>query len=279
MLVNIYNAKKQFGDFLAIDNINITINKGEIHGVIGENGAGKTTLIKSLVGIYELDSGTIEVLGEPVYENKLVKQKIGYVADQNQYFKNYKLEDLVRFYEDTYPTFSREKFNQYNTYSPLKLNKKVYQLSKGMQMRLALMLNLSIFPEFIVLDEPTSGLDAIAKKEILGWIIAEVEEREMSVLISSHHLMELEKICDTISMIHQGKITYQTTVDGLKEQIRKVQVVFSGEVPDLQKWSEVLEVSNIGSVYYIVTNKFDDIFVNKLSTCGVKLLEIIPLTL
>ncbi|MGL4737884.1 MAG: ATP-binding cassette domain-containing protein, partial [Cellulosilyticaceae bacterium] len=202
------------------------------------------------------------------------------VADQNQYFKSYRIKHLIDFYQSTYATFSIEKFHEYNKKMKLKLDKKVYQLSKGMQMRLALMLNLAIQPEILVLDEPTSGLDAIAKKEVLDMIIQEVEAREMTVLISSHHLSELEKICDEMSIISHGKVTYQSTVDELKQQVKKVQVVFEEKVPvELYQWPDILDVTHIGSVYYLVTKAYHQGFEDRLRDCGVKLLEVIPLSL
>lgn len=279
-MIKIENATKCFGEFKALDGVNINIEKGTIYGIIGENGAGKTTLIKSMVGIYTLDSGSITVDGEPIYENNKVKRTIGYVADQNQYFKGYRIKHLIAFYEDTYPTFSVEAFHEYNKKMKLNIEKKVHQLSKGMQMRLSLILNLAIKPEILVLDEPTSGLDAIVKKEILDLIIQEVEEREMTVLISSHHLGELERICDHMSMINHGHVTYQSTVDDLKQKVKKVQVVFEGEVPtEIEKWQDVLDLTHIGSVYYIVTRDYSKNFEDKIRACGVKLLEAIPLTL
>lgn len=278
--VMIENATKHYGSMKALDGVTIRIEEGTIHGIIGENGAGKTTLIKTLVGIHTLDEGSIKVDEQPVYENNIVKQKIGYVADQNQYFRSYKLKHLVDFYADTYPSFSREKFQAYNTKLKLDLNKKVSQLSKGMQMRLSLMLNLAINPEVLVLDEPTSGLDAIAKKEVLDWIVADVAERGMTVLISSHHLGELEKLCDTMSMIHGGVITYQSTVDELKEKVRKLQVVFEEEKPeDLHEWEGVLDVSHLGSVYHLVTKDYSEALIKRLEGAKVKLVEVIPLTL
>lgn len=279
-MIKIEGATKSFGEFKALDKIDITIKKGTIYGIIGENGAGKTTLIKSLVGIYTLDEGSITVDGESIYENNKIKCKIGYVADQNQYFKGYRIKHLIEFYKETYPTFSEEAFHVYNQKMKLNTHKKVYQLSKGMQMRLALILNLAIKPEILVLDEPTSGLDAIVKKEILDLIIQEVEEREMTVLISSHHLSELERICDEMSMIGHGHITYQSTVDDLKQKVKKVQVVFEKKVPEeLSEWKDILDISHIGSVYYIVTREYSQEFEDRIRNLGVKLLEIIPLSL
>lgn len=279
-MITIKQVYKSFESVKALENINITVKKGTIYGIIGENGAGKTTLIKTLVGIYEQDAGEITVEGEPVYDNNKVKSKIGYVADQNQYFTTYRISDLIQFYKATYPSFSEDFFHQANEKMGLDIKKKVYQLSKGMQMRLALLLNLSIQPEILVLDEPTSGLDAIVKKEVLDLIIQEVEQRQMTVFISSHHLNELERICDEISIIHKGHVTYQSSVDDLKQKVKKVQVIFEESIPDnLNEWEEVIDVNRIGSVHYIITKNYSAKFEEKIQKCGVKLLETIPLTL
>lgn len=279
-MITIKNVSKCFGDFKALDGVNIQVAPGTIHGLIGENGAGKTTLIQCLVGIYKQDLGEIYIDGKPIWENDEVKSTIGYVADRNQFFKGYRVKEMVDFFEMMYPTFNRKDFERYNKVFRLKPRVKVKQLSKGMQMRLSFMLNLAIHPKVMILDEPTSGLDAMAKKELLDFLIEEVEERGMTVVISSHHLSDLEKLCDEMTMIRNGKVTYASSVDELKENIKKVQVVFEQEAPkDLAKWPEVLNVEKIGNVYYIITHTYNDILLARLRTSGAIKLATIGLTL
>ena len=278
-MIEIKNVTKHFDNFKALEDVSIKVTKGTIHGLIGENGAGKTTLIQAIVGIYTTDSGSIKIDGEDVYDNNEIKSKIGYVADRNQYFKSYRISDLVSFFELTYPKFSKESFHEYNKIMKLDTRKKVKQLSKGMQMRLSLILNLSLHPEVLVLDEPTSGLDAIVKKQILDIILAEVLEKKMTVIISSHHIGELERICDEITIINHGRVARQSTLDGLKHDIKKLQVVFSQAPVELESHEEILNVENIGSVYYIVTDQYDDKFTDKLKNMGATLIETIGITL
>ena len=180
-MIQIEHLTKRFGDFTALDDVSLHIPKGNIHGIIGENGAGKTTLLQCLTGIYSIEEGSILIAGEAPWENNPLKSKVGYVADHTQYFKTYKIEELVAFYAAIYPTFVVEDFHTYNATFKLPLAKKVRQLSKGMQMRLSFMLNLAIHPEVLVLDEPTSGLDVIAKKQLLDFLIQEVADRGMTV--------------------------------------------------------------------------------------------------
>lgn len=279
-MININNATKEFGNFTAISDINITVKKGTIFGLIGENGAGKTTLIQCMTGIYKPDDGEITINGEPIYENPIVKERIGYVADQNQYFPFFKVKEMVEFYKRTYPTFSREKFNDYNLIFKLDQNKRVRQLSKGMQMRLSLMLNMSINPDVLILDEPTSGLDAIAKKQMLDILLQEVAENQLTIFISSHHLGELERICDEVAMIHKGKITYMSTLDEMKANIKKLQVVFNQDVPvDLSDWEDIHTVEKVGRVYYIITQKYSKDLEDRLYKAGAKFIEQMNLSL
>lgn len=276
-MISIKNVSKYYDKFKAIDNINIDVPKGTIHGLIGENGAGKTTLIHCLTGIYKCDEGTITYDNEPVYDNPKIKSKIGYVADSNSYFPNSKIKDMVEFYKGIYPTFDENRFNELNEIFKLEINKKVKQLSKGMQMRLSLMLNLSLHPEALILDEPTSGLDAIAKKQVIDLLISDVTERQCTIIISSHHLGELEKLCDSITMIQNGHILYQNSIDQIKKQIVKLQVIFK-QTPDLSNIDGIINIEQIGSIYYIITkdaSSITDILYKK----GAELVEEIGMSL
>ncbi len=279
-MIEINHITKSFGEIMAVDDISISISKGTIYGIIGENGAGKSTVLQCLAGIYDIDKGSILIEGEPVYENNKVKSQIGYVADRNQFFKGYTVKQMIDFFKLTYPSFQEEKFNQYNETFKLNLKSKVKNLSKGMQMRLSMMLSMASSPKLLVLDEPTSGLDAIAKRQMLDLIINEVSLTGMTVVISSHHLIELEKICDAVTIIHEGKVAYQASIDDLKSQVKKLQVVFEETPPeDLEKWPEILQLDHIGSVYYIVTDQYSAYFEKKLKEYGIKLLEPIGLDL
>lgn len=279
-MIEIKNVSKCFDGFKVLDDVSISIKKGTIHGIIGKNGAGKTTLIQALVGIYTIDEGEILVDGKIVYNNNDTKKEIAYVADRNLFFPNYKIKELVKFFDSIYPTFSKESFDKYNKILKLDINKKVKQLSKGMQMRLSIMLNLAIHPKVLVLDEPTSGLDAIVKKDIMDMLIEEVLESNMTVVISSHHINQLEKICDEVTIINHGKVTYQSTVDELKQDVKKIQVVFKhGISKEIQELENIISVENIGSVYYMVINKYNKEFENKLKKLGAVSIEPVGITL
>lgn len=277
-MIEINNVSKSFGSFKALDNISIKVKKGEIHGIIGENGAGKTTLIKCLVGIYKPDEGEILIDGSPVFENPTVKEKIGYVADSNAYFSDYSVKRMIKFFKEVYKDFDEEFFYRLNDVFNLDIKRMVGRLSKGQQMRLAFMLNIACSPKVLVLDEPTSGLDVIAKRQLMDILIEQVEKKEITVIISSHHLSELEKLCDSLTIINNGKIQYESDLDTLREQVKKLQVVFDRE-PDRALLEKSFKVERIGSVYYLTTDNYTLNTQQQLKDMGATIVEQVGMSL
>lgn len=257
-----------------VKDIDIQVENGTIHGLIGHNGSGKTTIIKCLTGIYPADKGEVLLDGKPVYENPEAKGKIGYVADSNQMFSGYRISELARFYEQTFPDFSMEDFNSLNKVFEVEVNKRISQLSKGQKMRVSFMLNMARNPEVLILDEPTAGLDAMAKRDLLDILVSAVENNGMTVLISSHNLDELEKVCDSVTMIRNGKISVQDELDEVTGQIVKYQVVFPGGAPaEVYHREDICHMSNVGSVYTIVLPKESGDFESDMKAAGAVLVE------
>ncbi|MCX7923990.1 MAG: ABC transporter ATP-binding protein [Clostridia bacterium] len=279
-MIEVNCLSKTLGEKQVLKDIDLKISKKGIFGLVGENGAGKTSLIKCLTGIYKPEKGSVLFDGKEVFENPLVKQKIGYVADQNQYFTFYKIKDMVSLYKMAYPSFSEERFEQLNKVFTIPKDRRIKQLSKGMKMRLSLMLNLSFCPEYLILDEPTSGLDPLAKREVFRLLLEEVEERSTTVIISSHHLSDLERFCDEIAIIKQGHIQYVNSVDGIKTSMKKLQVVFKSNIPaEISTWDDVMTVESIGRVHYIITKRHSEELVKRLMSKGAMFVEEIDLSL
>ncbi len=279
-MIKVQNLFKGYGKTKVLEDVSFEVKKGSIHGLIGPNGSGKTTMIKCLTGIYKADSGSICLDGEEIYDNPQAKMKMGYVADSNDYYPNYRIREMVKIYAAAYPTFSKEDFDYYNEAMGLNVKKMIRQLSKGQKMRLALVLNLAIHPEVLILDEPMEGIDAIAKQQLFNLIIKEVEERDMTVLITSHHLHEIENFCDSITMIRDGKLSGSGSLDEVKERATKLQVVLPDGLPEgFANWPGVLNFSNIGSIYTVIWEGFDQEKKALLYDCGATFVEEIPISL
>ena len=277
-MLEIKNLTKKFGGFCAVDDFSLSVEKGTIHGLIGENGAGKTTAIKCCVGIFKPDGGEVLLDGAPVYENPAAKIKIGYVADSNTMYEDYTCAQMRDFFAEVYPDFDKEKFSGLNDIFKLDPKRRVGRLSKGQQMRLSFMLAISSNPEVLILDEPTSGLDAFAKKQLLDIVIDETEQNGLAVLISSHHLSELEKLCDEITIMQNGRAEYQSNIDDLKDKVKKLQVIFD-KTPDLDVLKESFGVEKLGSVYYLTTTNYDENTVPALKLMGASVVEEVGISL
>ena len=259
MSVVVNNVVMKYGDFEAVQGISMEVPEGTIHGLIGENGAGKTTLIKCLMGIYKPVSGEVLVDGENVYENPKVKARIGFVADSNKYFPTYQLGKMVKFFQGVYEKFDINKIKELNQIFKLDMNKRVSELSKGQQMRFAFMLNIAANTDILIMDEPTSGIDAIAKKELFSVLIKEVEERNLTVIISSHNIIELEKICDSVTMIKGGKVITQNGMDDVIGNVRKFNYAFADGTPEeFLKHPKLINYTNVGNIYTVIFEGITD---------------------
>jgi ABC-2 type transport system ATP-binding protein len=279
-MIEINNLCKRLQNKDVLKDISLKVNEGSIFGLIGPNGAGKTTLIKTLAGIYMPDSGEVKINGENVFQNSNIKQIMGYVADENNFYNNFTIKYLKKLFGLTYRNFDTDYFDSLNDIYKLPLNATVKKFSKGMKMRLSIMLNMSITPRVLILDEPTSGLDPIARRQFLDLLVDNVAQRNTTVFISSHDLNHLERICDSIAIINTGEIKYVNSIDDMKRNIRKIQVVFNNSAPDdLEKWQDIIKVEKVGRVYTIVTGNYSEALKLKLQKADIAFQEEIDLSL
>ena len=207
---------KKFGDFNALSDFYINVKKGSIYGLIGPNGAGKTTIINHLTGVYKEDSGKILIDGEPVWENNSLKQRILCINDDWHYFGSFTVKEMAKYYESIYKSFNHKRYEKLGEVLKIEETRQVRRLSKGMKKQVAFRLVLSCMPEILILDEPLDGLDPVMRKKIMNIIISDVYERQMTVLVSSHNLRELEDICDNLGLLHKGGILFESDIDSLK---------------------------------------------------------------
>lgn len=279
-MIEINNLYKNLGNKEILKNINLKIEKGSIFGIIGSNGSGKTTLINTIVGAYKADSGSIEIMEEDIYENINMKEEIAFVEDENSIFSNYKVKDVISFYSRAYKNFNKEKFNALNDIFKIDEKYRISKLSRGMKKILFIMIGFSIMPKIIILDEPTIGLDPLIKNQFINLILEEVAERNTTILITSHNLDELERICDSIAIINKGEIKYTSSLDNIKENIKKLQVMFKEDtLLDLESWNEVIKVKRIGRVHIIVVKNYTKELEQRLNNCGATYIEEVSLGL
>lgn len=253
-MIQVNHITKYFEQFKALDDLCLHVKKGSVYGLIGPNGAGKTTIINHITGVYRPDGGEVLINGQSCYENVAVKQKLLYIPDDLYFFATFSIRQMAKFYAETYTDFNWERYEKLKQVFAINDKKMVSKLSKGMKKQVAFWLAISSMPDVLVLDEPVDGLDPVMRKKVWNLVVQDVAERQMTVLVSSHNLRELEDICDTVGILHKGHMLLEKELDDLKGDIHKFQVAFSqdGVVEQLKKELEVLHISKIGSVNILI---------------------------
>jgi ABC-2 type transport system ATP-binding protein len=252
-MLTVKNINKAIDGKPVIKDVSFSIDKGSIVGLVGANGAGKTTLLRCLVGILELDSGDVTYNGKNIMTEPEVKKHIIYIPDSHHNFNNYSVKEISSLYEAIYPNFDMNYFHTLLERFDLPANKQLRNFSKGMKALFFIILAISAKVELIILDEPTNGLDAIVKRNVLQLLLEEVSEQNFSLLISSHHLNELEKITDTVLIMKDGQIENSFSMDEATLQFKKIQVVFKDDMPTkINKLENVDVITHSGRVYTVV---------------------------
>ena len=217
--IELSHIQKSFGDF-AIRDLNLTVPSGTICGLVGENGAGKSTTIRLLMGVLRPDSGTASVLGadgsSPEFRD--VKEDVGVVLDEAYFPESLNAVQVGKIMAATYRRWDQGLYDGYLKRFDLPEKKQFKDFSRGMRMKLAIAVALSHQPKLLVLDEATAGLDPIVRDEVLDLFNEFTREEDHSILISSHILSDLEKLCDYIAFIHKGDLLFCEEKDRLLEQ-------------------------------------------------------------
>ncbi|MBQ7096723.1 MAG: ABC transporter ATP-binding protein [Clostridia bacterium] len=279
-MIKVKNVTKFFDDFKVLDNVSMNVRKGTIYGLVGANGAGKTTLINHITGALKPNGGSIEVSGEDVLKNERIKQKMLGISDDWFFYSSFTVRDMMRLYRDIYSDFSMERYNAIGKLLEINEKRQIRKLSKGMKKQVAFWLSLSAMPDVLILDEPLDGLDPVMRKQILNLVIGDVADHEMTVLVSSHNLRELEDICDWVGIIHKGRMILEKPLDDLKGTVHKYQLVVPEEkVTMLEQMEGILHVSNVGSVYSVIIRGDGEDTDKRMQALSPVLCERISLTL
>ena len=250
-MIEIRNLCKSFKDKEVLRNLNVTIKDGEVFGLVGINGAGKSTLLRLISGIYKADSGYVLVDDVDAYENEDIKKHFFFLPDEPYYGTNTTPRSLVEIYKTFYPLDERKYFN-YLDYFKLPADKKMNNFSKGMKRQVFVSLALAIKPKYLLLDEAFDGLDPLARLACKRAIIELVEEKQTTVIISSHSLRELEDICDSYGLLDNMEISSSGDIVEATHSIHKYQVAFS-EVP-------IFDNETLGFKKYSIDGRIAKIF-------------------
>ena len=273
-MLEVKNLTKTFGDFKALDDLTMTVPKGAVYGLVGPNGAGKSTLIRHVLGVYRPDSGSVEMEGQPVYENPAMKTRIGSIPDDVFYFPSATLEDMRAFYKGMYPRFDDALFKRLYEVFRLPPKGQLRRFSKGMQKQAAFHLSICTRPDLLVLDEPVDGLDPVMRRQVSSLLASDVAQRETTVLVSSHNLRELEDICDHVGIVDHGKMLLERSLADMQGMTHKLQLV--GELP---QGLQVLHESTSGRLRTLIVRGSAEEIQARVKTVEPAYYDVLPLSL
>jgi ABC-2 type transport system ATP-binding protein len=224
---------KTFGGTIAVEDVSLTIPRGTTLGLIGPNGAGKSTMIRMLIGTLAPTEGLVRVLGMNVTSHAAqIRGRLGYVPERHDVYPWMTVAEAINFTQGFYPKWDSGFCEELIDMFALDVRKKVKHLSKGMLVKLGLLLATSHHPELLILDEPTSGLDPIVHDDFLEVVLRCICGRGTTVLHSSHNLEDIRRLADSVCILRAGKLLVHSDVDQLLASAKRIRAVLTdGHLP------------------------------------------------
>ncbi|MDO4324517.1 MAG: ABC transporter ATP-binding protein [bacterium] len=279
-MIQAVNVTKRFEDILAVDHIHAEIKEGNVFGLIGTNGAGKSTFLRMVSGVLKPDEGEITVDGTKVFESVTAKKKFFYISDDAYYFSNASPEEMMQFYASVYPAFDRARFQKLLKGFDLDIRRKMNTFSKGMKKQVSILLGLCANTEYILCDETFDGLDPVMRQAVKSLFAEDMEERNLTPVIASHNLRELEDICDHVGLLHKGGILLSKELDDMKLNIHKVQCVLEeGMRAEDLMGLDTIKMEKRGRLYTLTVRGSRDEVESLMTGYHPVFYELIPLSL
>ena len=265
-MTNIVEARflvKRYGDFTALDGVDLSIPSGSISGLIGPNGAGKTTTMKALIGLCDVE-GELEVAGrDPRSARHKLMEEVCFIADVGNMPKWLKVAQVLEFVSAVHPKFVRERAEKFLSTTEIPSNKRIKDLSKGMVTQLHLAIVMAIDVRLLVLDEPTLGLDIIYRKEFYDRLLNEYYDGDCTIIISTHQVEEIETLLSHLVFIKNGRITLDSSMNNLADRYFEVVVD-----PDKLTAADTLEPIYTRELLGRKTYMFEDVPLQQLEPLG-----------
>ncbi len=280
-MIELKNVDKKFRDIQAADHITASVREGMIFGLVGSNGAGKSTLLRMICGVIKPDSGEVLADGALVYENPDIKSQICFLSDSPYYFANADIEEMRDYYMTLYPSFDRKLFDSLVKKFGLEPKRKISSFSKGMKKQVSILLGLCAKTKYLLCDETFDGLDPVVRQAVKSLFASEIMNRDFTPVISSHNLRELEDICDSVGLLHRGKLLLTQELDQIKANICKLQCV----IPDPHREQEMISALHIirmertGSLLTMTVRGSREKALALAQDSGAVFAETVPLTL
>jgi ABC-2 type transport system ATP-binding protein len=271
---------KSFGAQAAVSELNLRIQPGAVYGFLGRNGAGKTTTMRMLLGLVRPTKGSARVLGlDPTKEPELLRilERVAFVPQRKQLYGWATPAELVRMNKAYFPRWSDDAAARLAQRLEIPMKVAFKKLSIGNQTKVALLLALAQGAEVLILDEPTAGLDPVMVDEILRTLIEDHVSQGRTIFASSHHLGEVEQICDWVGILEEGHLLLESRLEEIRQEFRLV--IASGEGLPVATSPDVVSATTDGRFLRYVVSREAERFAGELRNQGATILEISPLGL
>jgi ABC-2 type transport system ATP-binding protein len=242
-VIEVSQLRKSYNGTPALNGLDLAVRSGSVFGFLGRNGAGKTTTIKTLMGLVRADSGEARVFGlKPGRANSIaIHRRTGFVTEDKDLYPYMTVEQMIQFTKSFYPKWRGDLEKRYLGIFDLPAGRKIDRLSKGMRSKLMLLLAIARGGDLLVLDEPSDGLDPAAVEDVLRELMGLAAAEGTTIFFSSHQLHEVEQIADHICIADAGRVIVSGSLDDLKCQYQRVQVVLERELSAPVRWVEGAE--------------------------------------
>ncbi len=278
-IIETTDLRKTYDGVEALQGLNLAIPTGSICGFLGRNGAGKTTTMKILLGLAHATSGTARVFDLPV-ESLEIRRRTGFVSEEKDLYPYMTVEEMIRFTRSFFPNWRGDLEQKYLRKFDLPLMRTIKSLSRGTRTKLALLLAFCRGAQLLILDEPTSGLDPAMAEEVLQALVTHTGNEEMTIFFSSHQIAEIDQIADRVVIIDRGRSVVAGSLDDLREQFRRIQLVFDGDAPEAKfRAPGVQRVLRKGRVMTILSNAGSEAILDEARALNPASVDVSPVNL
>jgi ABC-2 type transport system ATP-binding protein len=270
----------RYGRRVAVDDVSLTVPRGSVYALLGRNGAGKSSLVRALLGQLRPDSGRMELFGEDVWTRRAaLMDRVGVVPEEADAPPEMRVGDLGRFSAALYSHWQQSAFDERIVRFAIAPRTRFGELSKGQKKQVLLALALACSPELLILDDPTLGLDVVARKSLFEEVIADMADRGITVLITTHDLAPIETIADRVGILRDGRLVLDEEVDTLKSRFRRIR--FASQPLVLAKSALVAtSIRQWGNGTEAVVTNYDDLALERFrDETRLSAVEVTPLSL
>lgn len=274
LVVDVNNLSRSFGKTKALDCVDFQASRGKVYGLVGANGAGKTTLIKHLLGLLRAKSGTVRIFGEdPVRNPESVLKHIGYLSEDRDIPDWMSIDELMRYTSAFHSGWDQSYASELLETFTLDPSKKISTLSRGMRAQVALISAVAHRPDLLILDEPSSGLDAVVRKDILNAVVRTISEEGRTVIFSSHLLDEVERLSDHVTMIHNGRVTLDSSLELINNSHHYSSIRFKNIQTTAPELADVVSLSGEGRFWSAIHHGSAEDFQESIKQLGGEIVE------